>query len=135
MLVLCRAVLCRGGQVEAAGEQVALLEAEITPLRRALGEAGEHQLHAGFVAESQRSTATLQCEAVLIYSRQCSSSSKPKPALLPVPSPCCLCSRGDAFWQANKGYLLAFLMPNDTSTQTVTVIVVSACFLMCYVVC
>jgi hypothetical protein len=31
-------VLC---QAEAVGEQLALLEAEITPIRRALGEAGE----------------------------------------------------------------------------------------------
>ena len=28
-------------QVEAAGEQLALLEAEITPIRRAMGEAGD----------------------------------------------------------------------------------------------
>lgn len=35
----CRAVLCC--QVEAAAANLALLEAEITPIRRALGEAGE----------------------------------------------------------------------------------------------
>jgi hypothetical protein len=39
--VVCCGVLCvLLHQVEAAGEALALLEAEITPIRRALGEAG-----------------------------------------------------------------------------------------------
>jgi hypothetical protein len=40
--MLCRAVLCCAVfQAESVGEQLALLEAEITPIRRALGEAGK----------------------------------------------------------------------------------------------